>query len=65
MEEQMAALTEQRNKHLEELIEHHSNEMKKLEALKDEEMKVTVMFDLMLFSNIVVSEVILLLLWYC
>ena len=61
----MAALTEQRNKHLEELIEHHSNEMKKLEALKDEEMKVTVMFDLMLFSNIVVSEVILLLLWYC
>lgn len=39
MEEQMAALTEQHNKHLEELIEHHSDEIKKLEALKDEEMK--------------------------
>ena len=59
MEEQMAALTEQHNKHLEELIEHHSDEIKKLEALKDEEMKVTVMFDLMLFFNIVVSGVIL------
>ena len=49
MEEQMVALTEQHNKHLEELIEHHSDEIKKLEALKDEEMKVTVIFDLMLF----------------
>ena len=55
----MAALTEQHNKHLEELIEHHSDEIKKLEALKDEEMKVTVMFDLMLFFNIVASRVIL------
>ena len=51
----MAALTEQHNKHLEELIEHHSDEIKKLEALKDEEMKVTFMFDLMVFFNIVVS----------
>ena len=55
----MAALTEQHNKHLEELIEHQSDEIKKLEALKDEEMKVTVMFDLMLFFNIVASGVIL------
>ena len=40
MEEQMADLTLQHNKHLEELIEHHSNELKKLEAFKDKEMKV-------------------------
>ena len=59
MEEQMATLTEQHNKHLEELIEHHSDEIKKLEALKDEEMKVSVMFDLMLLFNIVASGVIL------
>ncbi|XP_068709021.1 protein FAM184A-like [Montipora foliosa] len=39
MEEQMADLTLQHNKHLEELIEHHSNELKKLEAFKDKEMK--------------------------
>ena len=43
MEEQLAALTVQHNKHLEELIEHHSDEIKKLEALKDEEMKVIVL----------------------
>ena len=48
----MAALTLQNNKHLEELIERHSDEIKKLEALKDEEMKVNVMFDLILFFNV-------------
>lgn len=40
MEEEMAALSLQHSKRLEELIEQHSAELKKLEVLKDEEMKV-------------------------
>ena len=36
----MAALSLQHNKRLEELIEQHKEELKKLEGLKDEEMKV-------------------------
>lgn len=40
MEEEMAALSLQHSKRLEELIEQHSAELKNLEVLKDEEMKV-------------------------
>lgn len=40
MEEEMAALSLQHHKRLEELIEQHKEELKKLEGLKDEEMKV-------------------------
>ncbi|XP_027039742.1 protein FAM184A-like [Pocillopora damicornis] len=39
MEEEISALSLQHNKRLEELIEKHKEELKKLEGLKDEEMK--------------------------
>ena len=40
MEEEMAALSLQHSKRLEELIEQHKEELRKLEGIKDEEMKV-------------------------
>lgn len=40
MEEEISALSLQHNKRLEELIEKHKEELKKLEGLKDEEIKV-------------------------
>ena len=40
MEEELASLSLQHSKRLEELIEQHSGELKKLELLKDEEIKV-------------------------
>ena len=40
VEEELAALSLQHSKRLEELIEQHSGELKKLDALKDEEIKV-------------------------
>lgn len=39
-EEELAALSLQHSKRLEELIEQHNAELRKLEALKDEEIKV-------------------------
>lgn len=39
-EEEISALSLQHNKRLEELIEKHKEELKKLEGLKDEEIKV-------------------------
>ena len=39
-EEELAALSLQHSKRLEELIEQHNVELRKLEALKDEEIKV-------------------------
>lgn len=40
MEEEISALSLQHNKRLEDLIEKHKEELKKLEGLKDEEIKV-------------------------
>lgn len=40
MEEEISALSLQHSKRLEELIEKHKEELKKLEGLKDEEIKV-------------------------
>ena len=42
MEEEMAALSHQHSKRLDELIEQHTAELKKLEELKDEEIKVKI-----------------------
>lgn len=40
MEEEMAALSLQHSKRLEEMIEQHKEELRKLEGIKDEEIKV-------------------------
>ena len=40
MEEEMAALSLQHSKRLEEMIEQHKEELRKLEGIKDEERKV-------------------------
>ena len=40
MEEEMAALSLQHSKRLEEMIEQHKDELRKLEGIKDEEIKV-------------------------
>lgn len=40
MEEEMAALSLQHSKRLEEMIEQHKEELRKLEGMKDEERKV-------------------------
>ena len=40
MEEEMAALSMQHSKRLEEMIEQHKEELRKLEGIKDEELKV-------------------------
>lgn len=44
MKEELASLSLQHSKRLEELIEQHSAELKKLELLKDEEIKVSLRF---------------------
>ena len=45
MEEEMAALSKQHSKRLEEMIEQHKEELRKLEGIKDEELKVCLRFE--------------------